>query len=97
MTTSYRVDTERIATASSDIHRIAGSIDSEVRAMMARLTELQGVWQGSAATGFTAVTEDWRRTTDQVRQALESISRALATAGQQYANAEQSNAAMFRL
>lgn len=97
VTSIFRVDTDRIATASADIRRISGSIDSEVRAMMARLTDLQGSWQGSAATNFAALSDEWRRTQEQVRTSLDNISEALSVAGQQYASAEQANSTMFRV
>ena len=96
MSTRFQVDTERIAAASGDIQRISAEIDSQVAAMMARLTGLQDAWRGEAAARFQAVVTDWRGTQTMVRESLDQISRALGHAGQQYAAAEQQNAAMFR-
>jgi hypothetical protein len=42
------------------------------------------------------VVQDWRGTQTRVRESLEEISRLLGRAGQQYAAAEQHNAALFR-
>jgi 6 kDa early secretory antigenic target len=95
MSSSFQVDTERIAAASGDISRISADIDAQVGAMMARLTALQDAWKGTAATRFQAVAHEWRGTQGRVREALDQIGRVLAQAGQEYATAEQQTAAMF--
>jgi 6 kDa early secretory antigenic target len=95
MSTQFQVDTERIAAASGDINRIGAEIDSQVTAMMARLTGLQDAWRGTASSRFQSVAHEWRGTQARVREALDQISRLLAHAGQQYAEAEQQNASMF--
>jgi WXG100 family type VII secretion target len=96
MSSQFQVDTGRITTASADISRISTDIDTQVAAMMARLTSLQDAWTGSAATRFQAVAAEWRATQARVRESLDDISRLLAQAGRQYAEAEQQNTAMFR-
>jgi 6 kDa early secretory antigenic target len=96
MSSQFQVDTERITAASADIARIGGEIDSQVGAMMSRLTGLQDAWTGSAASRFQGVVGEWRSTQATVREALDHISRLLAQAGRQYAEAEQQNTAMFR-
>lgn len=96
MGNQFQVDTERIAAASGDVQRISAEIESEVATMMARLTSLQDAWRGEAAGRFQSVVTDWRSTQTRVRESLDQISRALGQAGQQYAAAEQQNAAMFR-
>lgn len=95
MSTAFQVDTDRILAASGEITRIGADIDAQVSAMMARLTGLQDAWSGSAATRFQGVAAEWRGTQARVRDSLDHISRLLAQAGQQYAAAEQQNAAMF--
>jgi 6 kDa early secretory antigenic target len=96
MSSQFQVDTDRITAASADIGRIGADIDSQVAAMMARLTALQDAWTGSAASRFQGVASEWRATQAKVRESLDHISRLLAQAGQQYAAAEQHNTAMFR-
>ncbi len=64
--------------------------------MLAHLTQLQSSWTGTAAIAFHTVVEQWRATQLQVEDSLGSISAALATAGQQYAEAEQLSASLFR-
>ncbi len=96
MSSQFQVDTDRITAASADISRIGADIDGQVAAMMARLTALQDAWTGSAASRFQGVASEWRATQAKVRESLDHISRLLAQAGQQYAEAEQQNTAMFR-
>lgn len=95
MSSTFKVDTARIAAASGDIQRIAGSIESEVRAMMTKLNGLQDCWQGSAAANFAAVSNDWNATQERVRASLQNISVALRTAGDQYAQVEADNRMRF--
>lgn len=95
MTTTFAVDTARIAAASGDIERIAASIEAEVRSMMAKLTALQDCWRGSAAGNFQAVTQDWSATQERVRSSLQHISTTLRVTGQDYELVEQTNRMRF--
>ena len=95
MSSVFKVDTGQITAASGDINRLAGEIESGVKAMMGKLNALQGSWQGSAATNFAQVSEDWRRTQDQVRDSLQRISMALGQAATQYGDTEHANTRMF--
>lgn len=95
MSNTFAVDTARIAAASGDIERIASTIESEVRAMMAKLTGLQDCWQGSAAGNFQAVSQDWSATQERVRASLQQISMTLRSAGQDYELVEQANRMRF--
>ena len=96
MSSQFQVDTTRIGAASGDVQRISAEIESSVATMMARLTDLQDAWRGEASTRFQGVAQEWRATQTRVRDSLEHISRLLGQAGQQYAAAEQQNAALFR-
>jgi len=78
MSAQFTVDTERIQAASGDIARISSEIDSQVTAMMARLTGLQGAWTGTASARFQALVGEWQGTQKQVRASLDSIGAVLA-------------------
>ena len=95
MSNTFAVDTARIAAASADIERIASSIESEVRTMMAKLTALGDCWQGAAAGGFQAVTQEWSGTQEQVRTSLQHISTTLRVAGHDYEQVEHTNRLRF--
>lgn len=96
MSSSFQVDPERVAAASGDIARISAELETQVATMMGRLTSLEDAWRGEAASRFQGVVAQWRGTQTHVREALDQIARVLGQAGQQYATAEQQNAALFR-
>ncbi len=95
MSGQFQVDTERIQAASGDIARISGEIESQVGAMMSRLTTLQDAWKGSASTQFQAVVQQWQGTQRQVQASLDSIGSVLGAAGARYAETEAQAVAMF--
>ncbi len=95
MSNHFAVDTARIAAASGDADRIAATIESEVRAMMATLVALQDCWQGSASARFQAVVQDWRSTEERVTSSLQQISSTLRLTGQDDELVEQTNQARF--
>lgn len=91
----FEVDSAQVAQASSAVQVSVGQISTEVDRMMRNLVQLQAGWKGQAATSFQQVVNDWRATQERVRLALEGIQHALAVAGQQYAQAEDSAVRMF--
>ena len=95
MSNHFAVDTARIAAASGDIERIAGSVEAEVRAMMATLVALQDCWQGSASGRFQAVMQDWKATEERVTTSLQQVSSTLRLTGQDYEQVEQANQMRF--
>ncbi len=94
--TRFEVDAARVDTASAQVRATSQTLTAEVDAMMRHLEELQGVWRGQAASGFAALTAEWRGTQNQVRDTLDSIQTALGQAGRQYAETEAATARMFR-
>ena len=91
----FQVDSAQVAQASAAVHASAAQIGTEVDRMMRNLLDLQGSWQGQASSSFQHVVSDWRATQERVRAVLEEIQQALATAGRQYAEAEESAVRMF--
>ena len=91
----FEVDSAQVQTASAKVSASTTAIRSEVAAMMRHLTELQGTWQGSAATAFNGVMTDWSRTQRRVEQSLDQVTKALNTAAKSYAEAEQHAARLF--
>jgi 6 kDa early secretory antigenic target len=93
--TTYQVDSEAVLSATATVRGSIARIQSEVEAMHAQLTSLQGSWSGSAATAFQAIITDWRSTQVRVEESLAGITTALGQAGQQYADIEAANARLF--
>lgn len=92
----FSVDSDAVLTATAAVRGTAERLEAETSAMLGQLTQLQASWTGSASSAFHGVVEQWRATQRQVEDALASISQALASAGQQYADAEQVSLGLFR-
>lgn len=93
--TQYNVDAAEVATAAGQARASGETIRAEVGSMMAHLTALEGTWQGSAATAFAGVLDQWRAAQAQVELALDSLSGALNQAAEHYATAEESASRLF--
>jgi WXG100 family type VII secretion target len=91
----YEVDSAQVTQAAAAVQTSAQQITMQVDGMMRHLVDLQGSWRGQAASSFQHVVTDWRATQERVKASLEEIQRALALAGQQYAQAEDAAARMF--
>ncbi|WP_432570332.1 WXG100 family type VII secretion target [Kineococcus sp. SYSU DK005] len=91
----FEVDSARVQQASGAVSVSAANLAAEVDGMMRHLLDLESCWKGEAASGFQALSAQWRGTQDRVRASLEEIQRALAQAGRQYADVETANARMF--
>ncbi|WP_207454058.1 WXG100 family type VII secretion target [Herbiconiux sp. SYSU D00978] len=92
---SYQVDSDAVLATTSSVTATTGRIAAEVAALYAQLVDLQSTWSGAASSAFQAVAADWKATQARVEANLEAINTALATAGRQYAEIEQSNTRLF--
>ncbi len=91
----YEVDSAQVAQASGAAGTSVAAIRTEVAALMRHLTDLQGVWRGTAATAFAGVVADWASTQQHVEASLDQITAALGQAAQHYADAEQQASRLF--
>lgn len=91
----YEVDSAQVKRTAAAVQGSAHQIGQQVDAMLRHLINLQNCWRGQASTSFQHVVTDWRTTQARVKGALDEIQSALAIAGQQYAQAEESAARMF--
>jgi WXG100 family type VII secretion target len=94
-TAQYQVDPAQIAASSAAVSSSVSSIRSAVGGMFSNLSQLQGVWRGSAASQFNQVSEQWRAAQQQMEQSLDSIQRALAQASTLYSDAETQASRLF--
>ena len=92
----YAVDSDAVLTANSAVRGTIERLQSETQSMMSQLVSLQSSWTGTASTAFQHVIDQWRATQHQGEESLASINTALASAGRQYADAEQVTASLFR-
>jgi len=93
--TRYQVDSDEVLGTSSAVRASIGRIQAEVGALHGQLVSLQGSWTGQAAAAFQTVAANWHSTELRVTEDLGAINQALGLAGQQYAEAEATNARMF--
>ena len=91
----FEVDSAQVTQAGAAVAASAQQIGAEVDRMTRHLLELQSSWKGQASVSFQNVAADWRATQERVRASLEDIQRALAVAGQNYAQAEEAATRMF--
>ncbi|MFT8593679.1 MAG: WXG100 family type VII secretion target [Bifidobacterium sp.] len=92
---NYQVDSERIRSSSAAVSSSIATIRDAVSGMYANISNLQGVWTGSAASQFNAVADQWRSTQQQVEVSLEAIQNALARASTLYEDAEVQASRLF--
>ena len=57
---TYRVDSDRLQSASAAVNTSVTRIRESVGTMYANLQDLQSAWQGAAAARFKGVMEQWR-------------------------------------
>lgn len=91
----YEVDSAQVAQAGAAAGASVAAIRTEVAALVRHLTDLQGAWQGTAATAFAGLLADWTATQRTVEASLDGITAALGTAAQHYADAEDQAARLF--
>lgn len=91
----YHVDSEQLRSASGAVSASVTQIREAVNGMFVNLNALQGVWQGSAASQFSGVAQQWRQAQQQMEQSLEAIQHALATASDVYTDAEIQASRLF--
>lgn len=89
------VDTDLLQVKSANVRATVDRISADVQAMKHGLDELQATWRGSAATNFQALVAEWTLTQGKVEASLASITMALSSAADTYAQAEQGNAQRF--
>lgn len=93
--TRFHIDSEAVAAATANAQAAASRIQSDVQALHARLTELEGSWSGQAAAAFQGVVAEWAALQRQVDDGLARLGTALGAAGRHYADVEAQNARLF--
>jgi WXG100 family type VII secretion target len=92
----FTVDSDAVIAQSAAIRGTTDRIQAESQAMLGQLVQLQSSWTGQASAAFQETIERWRATQRHVEESLAAITLALESAGRQYADAEITNAALFR-
>jgi early secretory antigenic target protein ESAT-6 len=93
--TIFRVDSEQVLAATSNIHSTIGKLQTEVETLYTQLQGLEGSWQGAAANSFQDLVRRWRTTANNVETQLGEVGSLLAMAAKSYSEIEQANLRLF--
>lgn len=93
--TAFRVTPGELQQLSSQVRGTAGSIESSLADLRARVMPVGAAWDGAAHERFDGLYAEWSRSADSLQQALDGISRLLGQAGAAYAETEQRIASSF--
>ena len=92
-----KVTPEQLQTLAGQVSRGSGEIEGQLRALGNTVSPLVGGdWAGQAQQRFTTLWDEWQRSAQGLKHALDGISQLMTQAGQSYAQAEQQIAASFR-
>jgi WXG100 family type VII secretion target len=92
-----KVTPEQLQALSGQVARGSGEIEGQLRALSNTVAPLVGGdWAGQAQQRFTALWDEWQRSAQGLKHALDGISQLMNQAGSAYAQAEQSIASTFR-
>ena len=92
-----KVTPEQLQGLSGQVARGSGEIEGQLRALGNTVAPLVGGdWAGQAQQRFTALWDEWQRSAQGLKHALDGISQLMGQAGASYAQAEQQIASSFR-
>jgi WXG100 family type VII secretion target len=92
-----KVTPEQLSALSGAVARGSGEIDGQLRALGHTVAPLvAGDWAGQAQQRFTALWDEWQRSAQGLKHALDGISALMAQAGTSYAQAESQIAGSFQ-
>lgn len=92
-----KVTPEQLSALSGSVARGSGEIEGQLRALGSTVAPLVGGdWAGQAQQRFTALWDEWQRSAQGLKHALDGISQLMSQAGTAYADAESQIASTFR-
>jgi len=92
-----KVTPEQLNVLSGQVGRGSGEIEGQLRALSNTVAPLvAGEWAGQAQQRFTALWDEWQRSAQGLKHALDGISQLMGQAGTSYAQAESQIASSFQ-
>jgi WXG100 family type VII secretion target len=92
-----KVTPEQLNALSGQVSRGSGEIEGQLRALGSTMAPLVGGdWAGQAQQRFTSLWDEWQRSAQGLKHALDGISQLMNQAGTAYADAETQIASTFR-
>jgi WXG100 family type VII secretion target len=92
-----KVTPEQLNALSGQVARGSGEIEGQLRALSNTVAPLVGGdWAGQAQQRFTALWDEWQRSAQGLKHALDGLSQLMGQAGTAYAQAETQIASSFQ-
>jgi WXG100 family type VII secretion target len=92
-----KVTPEQLNLLSGQVGRGSSEIEGQLRALSNTVAPLVGGdWAGQAQQRFTALWDEWQRSAQGLKHALDGISQLMGQAGTSYAQAESQIASSFQ-
>jgi WXG100 family type VII secretion target len=92
-----KVTPEQLNMLSGQVGRGSSEIEGQLRALSNTVAPLVGGdWAGQAQQRFTALWDEWQRSAQGLKHALDGISQLMGQAGTSYAQAESQIASSFQ-
>jgi WXG100 family type VII secretion target len=92
-----KVTPEQLQTLAGQVGRGSSEIEGQLRGLGNTIAPLVGGdWAGQASARFGSLWDEWQRSAQGLKHALDGISQLMSQAGQSYAQAEQQIASSFR-
>jgi WXG100 family type VII secretion target len=92
-----KVTPEQLNVLSGQVGRGSSEIEGQLRALSNTVAPLVGGdWAGQAQQRFTALWDEWQRSAQGLKHALDGISQLMGQAGTSYAQAESQIASSFQ-
>ena len=92
---SIQVSFGELEALGGQIQSTASQIESELDSLRTQISNLDQLWDGSAASGYQATKAKWFQAADDLRQVLAAIGSAISAAEQAYNQTEQKNASAW--
>ena len=92
-----KVTPEQLQALSGQVGRGSSEIEGQLRALSNTVAPLVGGdWAGQAQQRFTSLWDEWQRSAQGLKHALDGISQLMGQAGTSYAQAESQIASSFQ-
>ena len=92
-----KVTPEQLNSLAGQVSKGSSEIDAQLRALGNTISPLVGGdWAGQASQRFNGLWDEWQRSANGLKHALDGISQLMSQAGSAYANAESQIANTFK-
>jgi 6 kDa early secretory antigenic target len=88
MAGSFRVTPEQLDALAARLVAGAGEIDEIDSALRAAVAPVRGEWEGEASARFDALWEQWAASARMLQEALDGVSRLLASSASNYSTTD---------